>query len=66
MVRNRQLYYAMVENLDYNVGRLMQHLRATGLADNTIVVVTADHGEFGGSHSLHEKQYPFEESIACR
>ena len=40
----------------------MEKLRATGLADRTIVVFTSDHGELAGSHALEEKQYPFEES----
>ncbi len=62
LIKTRQLYYAMVENLDDNVGRLMGHLRDTGLADNTIVVLTADHGELGGSHMLTQKQYAYEES----
>ncbi|NQU09988.1 sulfatase-like hydrolase/transferase [bacterium] len=63
MIENRRLYYAMVENLDDNVGRLLAFLEQQGLADNTIVVLTADHGECGGSHSLHEKQYAYEESV---
>jgi arylsulfatase A-like enzyme len=62
LIKNRRQYYAMVENLDDNVGRLMKHLRDTGLADNTIVVLTADHGELGGSHMLTQKQYAYEES----
>lgn len=62
MIRRRKLYYAMLENLDDNVGRLMARLRETGQDKNTIIVFTSDHGEFGGSHSLQEKQYAFEES----
>jgi arylsulfatase A-like enzyme len=61
----RRLYYAMVENLDMNVGRLQAWLEKTGLAQDTIVVFFSDHGEMGGCHgipTLH-KQYPYEESI---
>ncbi len=59
-------YYAMIENLDWNVGRMLDFLEATGLAQDTTVVLVADHGEMGGAHALPTamKTYPFEESIA--
>jgi len=56
-------YYAMIENLDDNVGRLMGALRAAGTLDNTIVALTADHGELLGCHGQLSKQRPWEESI---
>ncbi|MCY4522833.1 MAG: sulfatase [Caldilineaceae bacterium] len=61
----RRLYYAMVENLDMNVGRLRAWLEKTGLAQDTIVVFFSDHGEMGGCHGIPtaHKQYPYEESI---
>ena len=62
-IQNRQRYYAMVENLDTNVGRIVDFLEAQGLADNTVVVLTSDHGELGGAHGLHCKQWPYEESV---
>lgn len=37
-------FYAMVENIDANVGRLLSVLDAEGLSDNTVVVFTSDHG----------------------
>jgi arylsulfatase A-like enzyme len=37
-------YYAMVENIDTNVGRLLAALAETGTAENTVVVFTSDHG----------------------
>lgn len=37
-------YAAMVENLDWNVGRLVDHLAQRGLIDNTIIVFTSDNG----------------------
>ena len=40
----QKTYAAMVQSLDSNVGRVMQALEATGLADNTIVVFTSDNG----------------------
>lgn len=63
LLQGRRYYYAMVENLDRNVGRMTQFLQQQGLADNTIIVFIADHGEFNGSHGLVEKMWPYEESI---
>ena len=48
-----RIYYAQVANLDWNLGRLMNALKETGQADNTIVVFTSDHGEMFGSHGRH-------------
>jgi len=56
-------YYAMIENLDQNVGRLRAYLQQAGLAKNTIVVLLADHGDLAGSHGLERKHWPYEESI---
>jgi arylsulfatase A-like enzyme len=56
-------YYAMVENADDNLGRLMGVLEETGLADDTVVLFFADHGELLGSHHLFTKSSPYEESI---
>ena len=56
-------YYAMCTNVDENLGRVLDCLDRTGLADNTIVVFTTDHGEQLGSHGRKSKMVPFEESI---
>jgi len=42
--RKMELYAAMVENLDRNVGRLLEHLKTRGLYDNTLVVFMSDNG----------------------
>jgi len=39
--------YGMVENLDWNVGRLLDHLEATGQAENTVVLFLSDNGPNG-------------------
>jgi arylsulfatase A-like enzyme len=64
-LRRRKLYYAMIENLDQNVGRLMDFLRAEKLADNTVVMLVSDHGQMDGAHSERNtiKEHPFEESV---
>lgn len=56
-------YYGMITGLDENVGRLMKALDALGLAEDTIVVFTSDHGAMLGSHGQWLKQRPWEESI---
>lgn len=44
-LRIRQHYYAAVSYMDAQVGRLLSALEELGLADNTMVVFTSDHGE---------------------
>lgn len=56
-------YYAMVENLDDNVGRLLDGLERRGVREETAVVFASDHGEMLGSHGLMMKQHPYEESV---
>ncbi|WP_165556050.1 sulfatase-like hydrolase/transferase [Kribbella pittospori] len=55
-------YYAAIENLDDNIGRLRDTLSAEGLWQRTVVLFTSDHGEFLGSHGLTAKCDPREES----
>jgi arylsulfatase A-like enzyme len=50
--RIRAYYYGMVTQIDANIGRLLDLLRARGELDNTIVLFTADHGENLGDHRL--------------
>ncbi|NKB71201.1 MAG: sulfatase-like hydrolase/transferase [Candidatus Latescibacteria bacterium] len=55
-------YYAMVTQLDDNIGRMLDRLDELDLADNTVVVFTSDHGDMQGSHGLTNKGLPWEES----
>ncbi len=56
-------YYAQIENLDQNVGLLLDVLEETGLADNTHIVFFSDHGEMMGSHGHFRKMSPYQESV---
>lgn len=56
-------YYAMVENVDDNMGRLHEALERTGRLEDTYVFFFADHGEMLGSQHLMGKCVPFEESV---
>ena len=55
-------YFAAVTGTDEQFGRVLDALDEQGLADNTIVVFTADHGEMMGSHNRMHKSVPHEES----
>ncbi len=56
-------YYAMIELIDDNVGRLLDTLEETGQRENTIVVFTSDHGEMLGDHGLVLKGCRFYEGL---
>ena len=45
-------YYGMVSQIDWQLGLVLQTLEEQGLAENTIVVFTSDHGEFLGDHDI--------------
>ena len=48
---------------DDNMGRLLDYLDRSGLADNTIVVFTGDHGFFLGDHGWFDKRFMYEQAI---
>ena len=60
---NMQGYYAATHGLDMCIGRIMKTLDEAGIADDTILVFSSDHGDMLGSHRMSHKQEPFEESI---
>jgi arylsulfatase A-like enzyme len=49
------VYWGYVALIDEQIGRLLRALDELGLAGDTAVCFTADHGEFTGSHRLHDK-----------
>lgn len=55
-------YYAQTASLDANLGRLMRALDEAGVADDTILVFTSDHGEMFGSHGRQAKLIFYEEA----
>jgi len=56
-------YYAMIENWDWNIGRILAALETSGQAENTYVVFFSDHGDMHGSQGLFRKTNPYEESL---
>lgn len=55
-------YYALVKEIDDWVGKILDKLDELGLAENTLVIFTGDHGEMLGSHGMREKNVFLEES----
>jgi arylsulfatase A-like enzyme len=56
-------YYGLITHMDEQIGRILAALKASGQAENTIVVFTADNGLALGSHGLLGKQSVFEHSM---
>lgn len=55
-------YYRLVEDVDRQIGRVLSTLRSGGLAQRTLVILTADHGEGLGSHRWTQKAAFWEET----
>ncbi len=56
----RAVYLGLAAEVDFHIGRLLDWLDATGQRDNTLVIVTADHGEMLGDHGLWGKDSVFD------
>jgi arylsulfatase A-like enzyme len=57
-------YHATIAHVDAMVGRIIGALKDTGLAENTVVVYTSDHGELLGDHGmLHKGEFFYECSV---
>ncbi len=56
-------YFGAVTGMDEHFGRLMQCLKDEGLEENTVVALTADHGECLGAHGKYIKDVWWEESV---
>lgn len=56
-------YLGSCTAIDDSFGKLIRHLKQSGLYEKTIIVFTSDHGEMMGSHNLMTKGVPFEESL---
>ncbi len=53
-------YYGLVTEVDDWIGKILNRLSELGLADNTLVIFTSDHGEMLGDHGVHSKMKFFE------
>lgn len=57
------IHFSMITLIDREIGRVRAALKQQGLDDNTLIVVTSDHGEMMGSHGKMAKNVYYEESI---
>ncbi len=56
-------YYRMIEEVDREIGRILDALEETKLAENTLVFFTSDHGEGRGRHRTILKNFLYEEAV---
>ena len=59
----RKHYSALVQQIDFEVGAIIDALRKKGLLENTYVVLASDHGDYLGDHNLIGKASFFESAI---
>ena len=59
----RAYYMALVAHVDDQVGRILRTLEERGLAEETLVIFTSDHGEYLGDHGRVQKGMPGHECI---
>ena len=56
-------YMGLIAQCDAELGRLLDHLSATGRMDDTMIILTSDHGDYLGDHWLGEKDLFHEPSV---
>jgi arylsulfatase A-like enzyme len=61
--RYLQDYLACILSVDESVGRMLDTLDQSGLADDTIVIYTSDQGFYLGEHGWYDKRFMYEESL---
>ena len=56
-------YMGCILSLDRNIGRVLDYLDKTGLADNTIIIYSSDQGFYLGEHGWFDKRFMYEQSL---
>ncbi len=56
-------YLACIQAVDENIGRVLDYLEESGLAENTIVIYNSDQGFYLGEHGWFDKRFMYEESL---
>ena len=57
-------YYAIIAEMDHHIGRILDTLDELGLAEDTLVLYSSDHGDFCGGHGQIDKHFNFYEDVA--
>ena len=63
ILRARTAYWALVTRMDLMIGEILEALRRNGLANDTLILYSSDHGEQVGEHGLWWKQTFYEDSV---
>lgn len=61
--RHAVAYAAMIEQLDYNIGIVLDAVKEMNLLDETLIVFTSDHGEMLGDHNVDSKNHSQDGSV---
>ena len=56
-------YYRLIELVDGQIGQVLDELDASGKAENTVIIFTADHGDGAGHHQWNQKQVLYDEVV---
>ncbi len=59
----RRQYCAAIEQIDDQVGRIIEAVDRRGMGEDTVVVFASDHGEMLGDHGLYTKSVPYEAAL---
>lgn len=62
ILETRRQYAAMIEAIDFQIGRLLKTLEETGQLENTYIIYASDHGEMLGDHGMYTKSVAYEPS----
>ena len=61
--RMKSKYWGLVSQVDLSIGAILKQVEDLGLAENTIIIFTSDHGEMMGAHKLLNKTVMYEEAV---
>lgn len=61
--RFRKDRYRTIYGVDENLGRVLDYLDAQGIAEDTLILYTSDHGYFLGDHGWYDKRFMYEPSL---
>ncbi|WP_240795478.1 arylsulfatase [Aquibacillus halophilus] len=61
--RAQAAYYALITQIDYQIGRFKNAMEEYGVLDNTVIMFVSDHGELLGDHCYFRKALPYQGSV---
>lgn len=59
-----RLYYAIINEMDHHIGRVLAKIDELGLAENTLVIYSTDHGDYCGGHGQMDKHFNMYDDVA--